>query len=116
MTKYIVTAEPRAQAEAVAQIQFVIEQPGYKQAWVEGRNLCRLGGPAVGADGTEFEIGAGTHTVRKVFTLDKPSKKAVVTVDDLVAAAEAEGLTLNQRVRDLISRLKGDEPAAEEAA
>lgn len=111
MTKYIVTAEPAAKAEAVAQIQFVFEATGYKAAWVGSRELCRLGGAAVAVDGTEFEIAAGTHTVRKVFTLDKPVRAAVVTLDDLEAAAEADGYNLPKRVLALISKLRGEDQA-----
>lgn len=115
MTRYIVTAEKKNSdpAQEAEQVQFLVVADGYKQAWVEGRNICRLGEIVPGKDDEPIEILAGMYTVRKVFSLEKGrnGKPKVITLSDFEKAAADEGLILSKRVLELIAKLKGDQPA-----
>jgi len=115
LTRYEVFVEAKAQAtQATPGVSFIVTQEGYKQAWVSGRALCRLGAenlPTVGGDPLTLE--AGKYTVRKVFTLDRKVKVPVVTVDALVTLASERGVKIARPLEALIAELLGEAPGAE---
>jgi hypothetical protein len=121
MTKntYTATAELKSQATDVAkQLQFKVSTDGYKDAWIEARNICRVGGKVQvrQEDGSfaEMDLPAGQYTVRKVFAdnVAKASKK-VLTAQDFLKAADANGIKVPQKLRELADSMIG--PQTEEA-
>jgi hypothetical protein len=124
MNTYTATIELKSQATDVAkQLQLKVSTEGYKEAWVESRRLCRVGGKVIllndQGEPTETDLAAGQYTVRKVFADAQPkSGKKVLTAADFLAAAETAGIKIPQKLKDLAAELQGtpaQEPVSEAA-
>jgi hypothetical protein len=100
-------------ADTVQQISFIITaENGSKFAWVEARRITRVGGKVKTQDGSEIDLPAGLYTVRDVKSLDKNQPKPkIITIDTLLAAAEAENIPLSKKLLELIERLRASTPA-----
>lgn len=108
LNQYRVTCEPKSEGEGVAsQVTFVTLAEGYKQAWIQARNACRIGGEdfPVLQDGDVASITAGQFTVRKVFAISKPKRKVTLTAADLLRVAEERGIKVSSKIRELAVEL-----------
>jgi hypothetical protein len=111
MGKYVATATAR---EAEGEVQFVVEtENGAKAAWSEARRLCREGATVQPPEEESASVALEprTHGVRAVYRLDKPRRRAAPTEPtalDLVAACEANGVTVAKKVRDQLDQLRRD--------
>ncbi len=117
LKQYRVDASLRFEgADTVQSIAFVISAEGGKAAWVEARRITRVGGEVqqIGGKTETIKLSAGLYTVRNVIALEKSQPKPkLITIETLLAAAEAENIGIPKKLQDLISRLRS--PAAAEA-
>lgn len=97
----LATAKAGLQTET-PQVEFIVEDTGHKEAWVNGRNVTRQGGTYPTPDGKEIEVKAGMYTVRDVKSIDKRAggraKAKVITAQDFIAAAQAQGFELKGKL------------------
>jgi hypothetical protein len=114
LKSYLVIAALRFEgADAAKEVTFVVTaENGSKFAWVEARCLTHVGGNVKTQDGSEIDLPAGLYTVRDVKSLEKNQPKPkIITIDTLLAAAEAENIPLSKKLLELIERLRASAPA-----
>lgn len=111
MKKYTVTAEPKQQTEGTqSSITFMLTAEGYKQAWIDARNSCRVGGQVIDpSDQDKFlDLPAGMYTVRKIFAVEKRvGRSKQLTAGQLLAVAGERGIKVNRQLRELAVELGG---------
>lgn len=111
---YAINASRRDGAELG--FNFDIREVGYKQAWIEARRLCRVGG-VVTSCGDDVDMPAGVFTVRSVFLHESEQKQKakVITAEQLFEACETQGITVKKAILEVYATLGGVLSEASEA-
>jgi len=119
--RYNVTCDLKAQANSATgrQLGIVVSAMGYKQAWIDARNVCRQGGtveliePVDGS--TDFELPPGQYTVRKIFVQATPKAPKVqpLTAAKLIEVAKERGMShkVIARLEEIVMDLETAPPA-----